>query len=73
MMAIAVGRTFFTGPVEHDFDAPHGDVGDGLASAGLHTLDLWPAYTRAVAPYGLLGLGLGLVALSGYWAYAGLP
>lgn len=74
VLAVMVKRTFMTGPVEpEEGDDPYADVGDALGSPGLHGLDLAPAYTRAVAPYGVLGVGLTLLALSVYWAIAGLP
>lgn len=73
VLAIMVQRTFISGPVEVTDDGPYADQGDALATPGLHTLDLAPAYTRAVAPYGLFLVGLSFLGLSIYWAVAGLP
>jgi hypothetical protein len=74
VLAIMVQRTFITGPVElEDDNDPHDGVGDALTTPGIHTLDFAPSVTRAVGPYAFLAVGLGFLALSGYWAYAGLP
>lgn len=74
VLAISVGRTFISGPAgDEGPSAPYGDLGDALGTPGIHTFDLVPSYNRAVAPYTILGLGLALLALSGYWAVAGMP
>ena len=73
VLAIMVQRTFISGPVEVTDDGPHADQGDALATPGLHTLDLAPAYTRAVAPYAFFLVGLGFLGGSIYWAFTGTP
>jgi hypothetical protein len=73
VLAIKIQRTFITGPVELDEATDPHDVGDALTTPGIHTLDFLPSYTRAVGPYAILGVGLVLLALSGYAAIAGVP
>lgn len=76
VLAILVQRTFLTGTVDPDDDNPgdpYAGVGDALATPGMHSLDFAPGKTRAAGPYAFLAAGLGTLALSGYWAYAGLP
>lgn len=73
VLAIMVQRTFISGPVEVTDDGPYADQGDALATPGLHTLDLAPAYTRAVAPYAFFLVGLGFLGGSIYLAVTGLP
>lgn len=71
VLAIRIKRTFITGPAEPG-DGPHGDVGDAMSAPGIHTFDFLPAYTRAVAPYGLFGVGLVFLAVSIFGMVVGL-
>jgi hypothetical protein len=72
VLAILVKRTFMSGPLEVEGSGPYAELGDALTTPGLHTLNLTPGYARATAPYAVLGVGLVMLALSGYWAFAGL-
>jgi hypothetical protein len=74
VLAISVGRTLMSGPA-HDLGPadPYEDPGDALVTPGIWTLDFWPSWTRAVAPYAFLGAGLVFLALSGWWALGGMP
>jgi hypothetical protein len=75
VLAISVGRTFMSGPASDDLGPadPYESPGDALDTPGIWTLDFWPSWTRAKAPYGFLGAGLVFLALSGWWALAGMP
>lgn len=57
--AIAVKRTIFSKRADETRGLElDGDHGDAIFSPGLRTLDLWPWFSNAVAPYALFATGL---------------
>jgi hypothetical protein len=68
-LAISVGRTLISKSAHetHGLDL-EGDPGDAMSTPGLASLNLLPGATNAMAPYGLLIIGLVFLALSLMWA-----
>jgi hypothetical protein len=70
VLAISVGRTFMSRSATGDLGLadPHEPPGDALELPAV-----FPGWTRATTPYAILGVGLVLLALSGWWALRGMP
>lgn len=66
--AISVKRTIFSKRADetHGLELD-GDHGDAIFSPGLRTLDLWPWFSNAVAPYALFATGLVFSVLLLLW------